>query len=202
MTLFSDWQRRWMRSRLRDERFSTLFDAPPPDEYVSLDCETTSLDPKSAELLSVAAVRVRGQRVLLSESLKLIVRPQGAIDPRTIPIHQLRTQDVAEGIEPRAAMEQLLDFIGPRPIIGYYLEFDMAIIDRHVKPWLGTGLPNTRIEVSGLYYDQQVSAYRPDVDLSLNTILGKLGLPRLPAHDPLYDSVTAALVWLALTRKK
>ncbi len=200
MSLLTHWRRRRARNRLSDTRFDFLFDDPPAGEYVSLDCETTSLDPKSAELLSIAAVRVCGRRVVLSDSLTLIVRPEGRIDPRTIPIHRLRTQDVAEGVDPRAAMERLLDFVGPRPVIGYYLEFDMAVIDRHIKSWLGTGLPNERVEVSGLYYDRYVSAYRPEVDLSLQAILDKLDLPRLPPHDPLNDAVTAALVWLKLTQ--
>ena len=49
--------RRWWRS---------LASVSPYDEpeLVSLDLETTSLDPKSAEILSIAAVPVRGRQVI------------------------------------------------------------------------------------------------------------------------------------------
>ena len=122
----------------------------------------------------------------------------GAIDPKTIPIHGLRQQDVAQGLTLHEALTQLLHFIGSRPIVGYYLEFDLAVINRQLKPWLGISLPNQGIEVSGLYYDKKVSAYRPDVDLSLETMLTELDIPPLPRHNPLNDAVIAALIFLKL----
>ncbi|MDR2872484.1 MAG: 3'-5' exonuclease [Xanthomonadaceae bacterium] len=199
---FKSWRRRWLRSQLTNPEYAFLFDSPPADEYVSLDCETSSLDPRNAELLCIAAVRVIGNRIALSQRLELIVRPQGDIDPRTIPIHGLRQQDVDTGLSPQDAIGRLLHFIGARPLIGYYLEFDLAVIDRYLKPWLGISLPNQAVEVSSLYYDRHVSAYRPEVDLALDSILRQLELPHWPRHDALYDSVTAAAIWLKLKYSK
>ncbi|GHD55372.1 3'-5' exonuclease [Jeongeupia chitinilytica] len=190
------------RRRLRDPRFATLFDPPAPGECVSLDCETTSLDPRSAGLLTIAAVPVRGRRIVLSEKLELTLRPETAIDPATVAVHRLREQDVAGGLPVRDALAQLLDFIGSRPLIGYYLEFDLAVINRQLKPWLGITLPNRQIDVSRLYYDRHVSAYRPDVDLSLDAMLDTLKLPRWPRHDALADAATAALIYLKLTESR
>jgi DNA polymerase-3 subunit epsilon len=50
-------------------------------------------------------------------------------------------------------MMQLMHFIGSRPLVGYYLEFDVAMVNRVLFPMLGMGLPQPKIEVSGLYYD-------------------------------------------------
>ncbi len=199
--LFARWCQVRNRSRLRDPRFDYLFSDPPPNEYVSLDCETSSFDPASAELISLAAVRIVNNRVVLSQRLELLIRPEGDIDPKTIPIHGLRLQDTAQGVSAREAMETLLAFIGARPIVGYYLEFDMAIINRYIRPWLGISLPNRTIDVSGLYYDKYVSAYHPEIDLSLASILQTLNLPPIPRHDPLQDALTAALIWLKLSTR-
>ncbi|WP_283150402.1 3'-5' exonuclease [Silvimonas soli] len=190
-----------LRKQLRDPAWQWLLDPPPADEYVSLDCETTSLDRKHAELLSIAAVKISGQRIETSSHLQLLVRPQGEISHAGIPIHQLRAQDVAQGLTPQAALEQLLQFIGSRPIVGYYLEFDLAILNRYVRPWLGINLPNPVIEVSGLYYDRKVTAWQPEVDLSLPAICNDLQLPQLPRHDPFCDAVIAALIFLKLQRR-
>ncbi|MBE9609939.1 3'-5' exonuclease [Chitinilyticum piscinae] len=186
------------RRRLRDPAYAYLFAPPPAQEWVSIDCETTSLDPGSAEILSIAAVRISGNCISLSERLELLVQPEGAITPASIPIHGLRAQDVAAGLPVREALARLLAFIGSRPLVGYYLEFDLAVIDRQLRPWLGIGLPNPRIDVSGLYYDRMVTAYHPDVDLSLDAILHTLQLPDLPRHDPLNDAILAALIFLKL----
>ena len=199
---FNTWRHYLALKRLKDHQYLFLFDSPPVDEYVALDCETTSLNPKEAEILSIAAVKIKRHRIMLTEKMECIVRPEGRIKPDTIPIHGLRQQDVEQGVSVTESMQQLIQFIGSRPIIGYYLEFDMAVINRHIKPWLGIHLPNRCIDVSGLYYDQQVSGYCPEVDLRLSSILKTLNLPDIPRHTALNDAITAALIWLKLTAKK
>ncbi|WP_051710168.1 3'-5' exonuclease [Andreprevotia chitinilytica] len=195
-------RRRQRRQRqLADPAYAFLLEPYDGDEAVCIDCETTSLDPTRAEILSIAAIPLKGHRLCTSERLQITVRPQGDIDPATVPIHGLRAQDVANGLPIDVALEQLLHFIGNRPLVGYYLEFDLAVLNRYLRPMLGIGLPNRRIEVSALYYDRYVSAYRPDVDLSLSAICATLGLPELPRHDPLCDALMAGLIYLKLQRR-
>ncbi|QLG86770.1 3'-5' exonuclease [Chitinibacter bivalviorum] len=196
----SYWLRRYAQSQLRHPQFAFLFAAEPEQEWVSIDCETTSLDPKVAEIISIAAVRIRGSRIELSDQLSLLIKPSGQLDPKSIPIHGLRTQDVATGLSIEDALSQLLNFIGARPLIGYYLEFDLAVINRQLKPWLGIQLPNRAIDVSGMYYDRTVSAYNPEVDLRLESILRNLDLPHLSRHDPLNDALMAAMIFQKLRK--
>jgi DNA polymerase-3 subunit epsilon len=189
----------WYSQRqLRDSAYAFLFAPAPENEWVCIDCETTSLNPKQAEILSIAAVIVRGNTIVKSSSRQWLVKPCGHIDPKTIPIHGLRLQDVAQGLPLQEALAQLLHFMGSRPIVGYYLEFDLAVINRQIKPWLGIDLPNQNIDVSEMYYDKKVSAYRPEVDLSLTTILKDLELPILARHDPMNDALTAGMIFLKL----
>jgi DNA polymerase-3 subunit epsilon len=99
---------------------------------------------------------------------------------------------------------QLLRFIGSRPLVGYYLEFDVAMINRALFPLLGMGLPQPKIEVSALYYDHkfaQLPAHARDgsaIDLRFDSLMRDLGLPLRPAHDALNDAVMAALAFLKL----
>ncbi|WP_157315193.1 3'-5' exonuclease [Chitinibacter sp. GC72] len=194
------WRQRWLRSRLLKAEFDFLLASEPAQEWVSIDCETSSLDPRNAEIISIAAVRISGRRIVLSNALSLLIKPSGVLDPKSIPIHGLRAQDVAQGLAMEDALSQLLHFIGSRPIIGYYLEFDLAVINRQLKPWLGMALPNRAIDVSGLYYDRMVSAYNPEVDLRLERILHTLDLPALARHDPLNDALMAAMIFLKLSK--
>lgn len=198
MSVFASWHTQRLRRKLTDKTYDYLFEPAPHEEYVCLDCETSSLNTKTAELLCIAAVRIVKQRILLSERLELLIAPEGAIDPRSIPIHGLREQDLIQGLPSHVALAQLLRFIGSRPIVGYYIEFDLAIINRYLKPWLGIPLPNRSIEVSSLFYNKNVCAYRPEVDLSLNAMIAQLNIPNLPRHNALCDALTAGLIWLKL----
>ncbi|MCL6263911.1 3'-5' exonuclease [Craterilacuibacter sp. RT1T] len=193
--------RRWQKSRLTDPRYAGLFDAHP-DEIVSVDCETTSLDVAEAELLSIGAVKIRGNRILSSESLYLLVRPEKRPDAGNVSVHGLRPRDVGEGMAPADAVFRLLDFIGGRPLVGYYLEYDMAILNKYVKGLIGCALPNRRIEISGRYYDYKLKQ-QPDshVDLRLQTLVDDLKVPALPRHDALNDAITAGMLYLALKRR-
>ena len=194
------------RARLRDPAYAFLFEPEDASEAVVFDTETTGLSRRRSDIISLAAIRIRGNRLLLSQRLELLVRPDAAIEHAAVAVHGLRPMDVAGGLPPREAVGQFLRFIGTRPLVGYYLEFDIAMVNRVIRPWLGIGLPNRAIEVSALYYDRVMRArssrdalYTGTVDLSFARILADLDLPVLPAHDALNDALMTGLIYLKLT---
>ena len=203
--LFERLRRGWQRRQLTDPRWRFLLDEPPPHEWVALDCETTGLNPRSDEIIAIGAVRIVGNRVLTSERLDLLVRPEHGVSAESIRVHRLREQDVQDGVPAEEAMRRLLHFIGARPLVGYYLEFDVAMINRTLKRTLGLTLPQEKIEVSRLYYDhvfQQLPPHKQqentEIDLRFATIMDALGLPTREAHDALNDAVMAALAFIKL----
>ena len=198
-------KREWLIYHLGLPEFRFMFDAPPPNEWVALDCETTGLNVSTDEIISIGAVRIVGNRIMTSERLELLVRPERGVSAESVRIHRLREQDVAQGLPIDEAMKQLMRFIGARPLVGYYLEFDVAMLNRAIWSLLGQGLPQPKIEVSGLYYDykfRQLPPYQqqanPDIDLRFNTLMADLNLPVREAHDALNDAVMAAMAFIKL----
>lgn len=196
-------RRGWMLYHLADAHFSFMYDAAPAGEWVTLDCETTGLDVRKDKIVSIGAVRIVGNRLLTSERLELLVRPDRTLTGANVRVHRLRESDVAKGVPPEQAMRRLLDFIGSRPLVGYYLEFDVAMINREVWPMLGVRLPQRKIEVSAMYYDfknrQLPGPQRGgDIDLRFATMMTDLDLPLRDAHDALNDAVMAGLAFVKL----
>jgi len=200
-------RRSWLQRQLKDPAYRHLFDPPPPNEWVSIDCETTGLDRERDHIISVGAVRIVGQRVLTSERLELLVQPDANRSPLTaesVRIHQLREADLqAHGLPADEVARRVLAFIGSRPLVGYYLEFDVAMLNRLVHPLLGIPLPQQQIEVSGLYYDlkykQNPNAH---IDLRLASLMADLDLPSRHAHNPVNDATMAALAFIKLNGPK
>ena len=194
-------KRRWQRRCLKDERYADLFDQRE-DEIVSIDCETTSLKIDEAELLSIGAVKLRGNRILCSEAFYLLVRPTHKPDNRNVAIHGLRPRDVSAGEDANEAVRRLLAFIGGRPLLGYYLEYDVAILNKYIRPLIGTTLPNRQIELSGRYYDyklkQNPGAY---IDLRLNCLCEDLAVTPLARHDALNDAITTAMLYQVVRQR-
>ena len=196
-------RRRWLLYHLADPDFSFMYDTPPPGEWVTLDCETTGLDTRRDQIVSVAAVRIAGSRLLTSQRLELLVRPERKLKKESVRVHQLREQDVAQGLDPEQAMRRLLVFIGARPLVGYYLEFDVAMLNREIWPLLGVRLPQPMIEVSSMYYDWKNRQLPPHerggtIDLRFATMMKTLDLPTRDAHDALNDAVMAGLAFVKL----
>jgi len=193
----------WYRSRLKRAEYASLFDTPPPNEWVAVDCETTGLDRQRDEIISIGAVLIRGNQIMTSQRLELFIRPTVHVAAESIRIHRLRSMDVANGLDPQVAIQQFLDFVGNRPLVGYYLEFDVAMLNRLVRPFLGIPLPQRQIEVSGMYYDykyaQQVGS---NVDLHFHTMMKHLNLPEREEHDALNDALMAAMMFIKLRHLK
>lgn len=189
----------WLSRRLREPTLRFLLDDPPQEEAVAIDCETTSFDSASCELIAIAAIPIKGDRILMHRALELVVKPQTDMRTDAIAIHQLRAMDVAKGRNIEDALCALLEFVGPRPLVGYYLEFDLAVLNRYLRPRLGIPLPNPAIDVSGMYFDRRIGRIpqRP-VNLSFDHMLRELQLPVFRQHDPFNDALMAALCYVKL----
>jgi DNA polymerase-3 subunit epsilon len=199
--MFESLKRKYLRRKLKDKRFDFMFDEPRFDEYVAFDCETTGLNPKKDEVISIGAVKIRGNRVLTSEKFEVIVRPKNQINKESIKVHHIRNCDAENGISSKEALERFLDFIGNRALVGYYLEFDVAMINKYMTEFLGTKLPNPQIEVSTLYFDKKNDVFgSKNVDLRFETIMKDLNLPLFGQHSAYYDALMTALIFVKLSK--
>ena len=201
--MFKNFFRKLNRKKLKDEKFDYLFDEPPKDEYICLDCETTGLNPKKDEILSIGAVLIKDNKILMRKTLNIFVKPSNHISEESIKIHRIRPIDLENGIDPKDAVFQLLEFIGSRPIVGYYIKFDIAMISKYTKRYLGIKLPNEPIEVSSMYFKtkKRNSEYE-FVDLKFDTIMQELDLPTLGKHDALNDAIMTSLMFLKIKDMK
>ena len=193
-------RRRLYRRLLRDPDYRFLFEPPPPGEAVSIDCETTGLSLRKDDIVTVAAVKICGNRILASKRFEATVRPKAKLNSDAIKVHRLREQDIAGGRTMEEVLPDFLRFIGSRPLVGFYLEFDVAMLNKHVRRLLGIPLPNEQIEVSGTYYERKYGDAPPgaQVDLRFASILDDLGLPMLDQHDALSDALMTAMMHLTL----
>ncbi|DAB40971.1 MAG TPA: DNA polymerase III subunit epsilon [Sulfurovum sp. UBA12169] len=197
--MFESLKRKWNRKHLSDERFAFLFDETPGDEIVVFDCETTGLDPQKDHIVSIGAVKIKGDKILTDQALHIYVQQKKEIAHESIKIHQIRNCDLQDAVAIEEAIESFLHFIGNRTLAGYYLEFDVAMINKYTKKMFGITLPNKQEEVSALYYDKKISTIpQGNIDLRFDTIVANLALPRLKAHDALNDAIMTAMMYLKL----
>jgi DNA polymerase III subunit epsilon len=201
--MFNALKRKLNRSRLNDEAYAFLFDEHEGEEMVVFDTETTGLDPKKDEILSIGALILKDDIILTSKTFEVFIRPSNSISDKSITIHNIRPCDLQDAQQPQEAIESFLKFIGSRALIGYYLEFDVAMINKYIKPWLGITLPNRQIEVSALYFDHKISLIpQGNIDLRFDTIIRNLNVPNMGQHNAVNDAIMTAMVYLKLKKRK
>ncbi len=192
-------QRFFNYRRLKDASYSYLFEEVNSHEVVVFDTETTGLNPKQDEILSIGAVLIRDNVIVTSETFEVFLKPSKAISSKSIEIHRIRPCDLDHAVEPEKGIDGFLRFIGGRTLVGYYLEFDVAMINRYIKPWLGIVLPNRQIEVSALYFDKKIGLIpQGNIDLRFDTILRDLQLPNMGKHNAVNDAIMTAMIYLKL----
>ena len=197
----------WLKNKIPGQmpptgRWAHMAEPYDGGEVVVLDCETSVFDKRKGELLSLAAVRVRGNKIRLSEALDVTVKSNAPTDPNAVRVHYLRREDREEGVAPSEAIERMLDFIGNRPICGFYIEYDKAVLNRYIKDLYNFKLPNRFIEVSEIYVKKK-NKYRPQeyLDLTFEGLARDLEVPVIERHTAIGDVISTALMYIKLTRE-
>jgi DNA polymerase III epsilon subunit family exonuclease len=162
--------------------------AEAKQEFVVVDVETTGTDPKLADLIEIAAVKVKGGKI--TDRWSTLVKPSQPILGNQM--HGLTDKDVANAPSAGEAAKDALKFIGDSTVVGHNVGFDLGFLEEA----LGDG---TRFE-QGRYLDTLVLAREGYPDLQnykLETLSSFFGIELAQNHRALPDAEATAnlLIW-------
>ena len=187
------------KKNLKDNKYLFLFDKPNNEEYVCFDCETTGLNPKVDDIVSIGAVIIRNNTIVSSKKIVKFVKPKTKLQAEAIKIHHIRECDLIDAEDIDKVIMEFLEFIGNRTLVGYFLEFDIEMINKYLKPKLGINLPNKALEVSAIYHDYKIERIpQANIDLRFNTIMNELKIPSLGKHDAYNDALMTSMIFIKL----
>ncbi len=158
-------------------------------ELIVVDVETTGFDPKTADIVEIAAVRIKGHDVL--DRWSTLVNPGRSIFGNQM--HGITDKDVHGAPSPKEAAETFLAFAGHGLIIGHNVGFDLGFIEAA----RGDGY---RFE-QGRYLDTLVLAREgyPGADsYKLGDLARFFGIELSNAHRALPDAEATASLVLAI----
>jgi DNA polymerase III epsilon subunit family exonuclease len=159
-------------------------------ELVVLDVETTGTDPKMADLVEIAAVKVKGGKI--TDRWSTLVNPGRPIIGNQM--HGLKDADVKKAPSPAEAARTALDFIGDSVVVGHSVGFDLGFIEAALAD-------GTHFE-PGRYLDTLTIARDgyPDLEnYKLPTLSAFFGIELAQAHraGPDAEATANLLVWFA-----
>lgn len=174
------------------------------EEFVVVDVETTGRDVRTAEILEIGAVRVRGEEI--------VDRWSSLVDPgRPIfgtQIHGISDADVQGQPSAREAAERFLEFAGTSTIVAHNVGFDLGFIEAALSDG-GASDDASRGEATGVfrfaqdrYLDTWVLAretYPDQADsFKLPDLARFLGVAVETSHRALPDAEATARVLIRL----
>ena len=177
-----------------------------PHSWLAVDVETTGLDPAQDRLLSIGWVAIEGRDIVLAESGYVVVRPdeRASVGKRgsvgdSATLHGLTDDIIAQGIDPKAAVEQFLQALAGRTMVAHYAQMELGFLDPLCRKYFGAGLDIEVADTMVREYNAIISTGREPrrEELRLWTLMDKYGLPRTKAHHALSDALACAQVWLA-----
>lgn len=157
------------------------------DSYVSVDLETTGLDPKTDRIIEIGAVKVeKGIRTGIFETF---VNPGRKLTERVAELTGIRDEDLAEAPVIQEVLPRLLEFMEDRLLLGHSILFDYAFLKRAA---VNERLP---FERQGLDTLKIARSFLPELESRrLDYLCTYYGIPHR-AHRALADAEATAVLY-------
>ena len=98
------------------------------NSYVSIDLETSGLDPKQDRILEIAAIKVIDGEVV--DTYETLVDAGMHLSERIVTLTGISEEMTKKGLEVSEAIRKCVEFIGDMPILGHCIQFDYSFLKR------------------------------------------------------------------------
>ncbi len=204
-----DQRRRRALARLPPGPLARYLATPFPDpardcrevEYLSLDLETSGLDPRRDRIVSLGYVVVRGLTIDLGSATHRIIRPgpDHPLSEASVVIHQLTDDTVASGDSLFEAFVELFAALQGRVLLAHHAEIECGFIDNVCRKVCGAPLVVPVVDTQWLARRSLERSNRPynGSSLRLFNLRENYNLPRYNAHNALSDALATAELFTA-----
>jgi DNA polymerase-3 subunit epsilon len=190
----------------------TYYDIPPADpsrsvmdtEFIALDLETTGLDPKRDEIVSLGWVIIRQLAVDFSSCEHVLVRPTRELSESSVVVHHIFDSDVANAPDIATALEHLLPQMAGRVLISHHAPIELGFLGQACKRCFGAPLQIPTVDTLVLALRDLHRSGQPMKSgaLKLDNLRRSHNLPPFRAHNALSDAIAASGLFLAQIAKR
>ncbi|MEM9836136.1 MAG: 3'-5' exonuclease [Bacteroidota bacterium] len=192
------------------QSYREQYASPPKDtqvadqRFVIFDTETTGLNPQKDRLLSIGAVRVLNNRILVKQTFSCYLDPELARKKTdAVSIHGLLPG--AEGRDYHTEIKALTAFLawlGNDVLVAHHLTFDVSMINHSLLRNGAGKLQNVGIDTVDLAKQLNPTGYwTPDDAYTLDHLARRYRIPLSDRHTAVGDSYITAVLFLKLIHR-
>ncbi|MCU7876446.1 MAG: 3'-5' exonuclease [Candidatus Thiodiazotropha sp. (ex Lucinoma borealis)] len=167
---------------------------------VSLDLETTGLDPAKDKILSFGLVEMQHMTIKLESARHQLISIEDEIPEASAVIHQITDDQAATGVPLDEALPELLQRLAGKVMLVHYSAIEQNFISAACQKLFGAPFVIPIIDTLALA--RRILEHRNHTiqtgDLRLFNIRPRYNLPNYKAHNALSDAVATAELFLAM----
>lgn len=166
-----------------------------------MDTETTGLDPKKDELLSIAGIPLQGYTMRLAQSFECLLKQKRPPGRESIPIHGILPTPKVSTQLLESVLPDLLAKIDNRIIVGHHIRFDVQMLNKSIKSITGGQLQNKVLDTADLA--RRLPAFRKkgmEQPISLDHLCAYFALKKHGRHTAVGDTFLTARILCALLK--
>jgi DNA polymerase-3 subunit epsilon len=200
-------RRNWWMRKMPDCPLRDYYEVDFPDkdsdwrqvDYIAVDYETTGLDQKNDQILSIGYTTVRGSRIYLDEAVHILTKPTVDIPESSAVVHGILDDQAARAKPIEEALPILLSALAGKVMLAHHAAIEYHFLSNACRylygyPFIGPVVDTLALEVRSFRNrDKAIQAG----DLRLAAARARYGLPRYPAHNALTDAIAAGELFLA-----
>ncbi|MET0109605.1 MAG: exonuclease domain-containing protein [Candidatus Thiodiazotropha sp.] len=167
---------------------------------VSLDLETTGLDPHKDKILSFGLVEMNHMTIKLETARHQLITIDEEIPEESAVIHQITDDQAATGVSIHDALRELLHHMAGKVMLVHYSAIEQRFISAACEKLFGAPFVIPIIDTLVLaqrIFEHHNHTVQPG-DLRLFNLRPRYNLPNYKAHNALSDAVATAELFLAM----
>jgi DNA polymerase-3 subunit epsilon len=169
--------------------------------FVVLDTETSGLNLKTDQLLSIAALKVQHFQMDLSQRFEAFFQREGYQPNAGVAVHGILNKHLLQGKSEKEILIHLLRFLQNSIIVGHHVAFDVAMLDRSLKRHFRLKLKNRTFDTAWLARRVESPVLSHDQSISLDKLCEQYRIPLGKRHTAAGDAYITALLFMKLLGK-
>lgn len=160
------------------------------ERWLVVDLEASGLDPRTAEVLAIAALGVRvdwARRrlwLVLADSFSIDLRREAPrVDAANILVHGIGVAQQRAGQDPALALRAFCEFAAGAPLLAFHADYDRRLLARQLRLHGQPALPQDWLDIAALC----TVAHPKARERSLDEWLARMGIECLARHEAMAD---------------
>jgi DNA polymerase-3 subunit epsilon len=168
--------------------------------FVVLDSETTGLDPRRDRLITIGAVTVQANEIILADSFEVMLKV--AYNAASVTVHGITREEAREGMDEPEALQLFREWLGEGVIVGHHIGHDIQTLNAGYERHGELPLPNRSLYTMDLTLHLErdgAFAGQPEIaDFSLDGLCRLFQVRPHDRHTAGGDAFLTAQVFLRL----